>query len=140
MSELVELLACETCGGAERASHGSARGERLIELLKSASRARGETQVAVASVRCLWLCKRSCAVHVRGGGRVGYLLAELEASEEAASALLDYAALYRRSSDGAVPYREWPQALRGHFVCRVPAPPDHAVTPSSASEAREEQT
>lgn len=59
-------------------------------------------------------------MHVRAPGRVSYLLAELDASEEAARALLDYAVLYGETSDGAVPYRQWPQALRGHFVCRVP--------------------
>jgi predicted metal-binding protein len=140
--EPVELLACETCGGAERSTHGSARGERLLGLLKSASETRSETQISVSSVRCMWLCKRPCAMHIRGGQRAGYLLAELEASAEVANALLDYAVLYRNSSDGAVPYREWPQALRGHFVCRVPvsAPPVSTAAALSPNEVREEPT
>jgi len=114
----VELIACVTCGSAERETHGTTAGERLFaELL-----ARAEPgPVRVTSVRCLWACSRSCAVHLRAEGRPGYVLCELSPTGESAEALLDYAALYARSSDGAVPYKQWPAALRGHFLCRLPA-------------------
>lgn len=142
MSGRVELLACETCGGSERTTHGSTRGERLLSLLEEAQAERERPGIAVSSVRCLWLCKRSCAVHVRAPGRVSYLLAELDASEEAARALLDYAVLYGASSDGAVPFRQWPDALRGHFVCRVPKVAEDesplSVPVPSTSAAKEE--
>lgn len=118
MSARVELFACETCGGKERATHGSSAGERLLGLLKSAAET---AEIEVKSVRCLWLCKRSCAVHLCAPNRPGYVLAELEASAEVAHALVDYARRYRESPDGSVPFREWPAALRGHFVCRLPA-------------------
>jgi predicted metal-binding protein len=72
-------------------------------------------------------------VHVRSLApeltRVGYVIASLEPSEGAARALLDYANLYAGTTDGAVPFKQWPQALRGHFLCRIPG----AVTPSHHS-------
>jgi predicted metal-binding protein len=116
----VELLACETCGSADRAVHGNTGGERLIAALRSALAERRDSPVTLASVRCLWACKRSCAVHLRSAGRAGYVLCDLAPSESSAHALLDYAAMYGESSDGAVPFRRWPDALRGHFLCRTP--------------------
>jgi predicted metal-binding protein len=123
-----QLVACNTCGGARREADGRSRGEHLIERLEQELARRGredepgsEPEVALTSVRCLWACKRSCAVMLRSSGRVGYVLVELEPTEESARALLDYATLYLQTTDGAVPFKTWPNALRGHFHCRIPA-------------------
>jgi predicted metal-binding protein len=115
-----ELVACETCGNAQRDALGRAPGELLIEHLRAGLAALGDIPVDVSSVRCLWACKQSCAVHVRCVGRVGYVIANLEATEVSARALLDYATLYANSSEGAVPYKQWPAPLKGHFLCRIP--------------------
>lgn len=128
MGTPVELLACITCGSAERETHGSTRGERLLAALQAAP---PSAEIAVTGVRCLWACSRSCAVHLRAAGRPGYVLCELPPTAESARALLDYAALYAASPDGAVPYRAWPLPLRGHFLCRVPATP-HGQPPDEA--------
>ena len=124
----VELIACETCGPKDAvALHGSTDGARLgLWLRRLADTA---PEVRVSSTRCLWACSRSCAVHVRGldgphsthGARVGYVIATLEPTEVAARALLDYATLYAATADGAVPFKQWPAPLRGHFLCRIPA-------------------
>ncbi len=90
--------------------------------LRTALAGAAELPVSVSSVRCLWACKRSCAVAVRSPSRVGYVLADLEPTELTAQALLEYATRYAQSEDGAVPYREWPAPLKGHFVCRFPSP------------------
>src|SRR4051812_9027595 len=125
MSELVpaqraraEIVACETCGGKTQLdAAGRTRGERLITQLYTQLRAAqaraAELPVDVSSVRCLWACTRSCAVAVRSPTRVGYVIASLEPTEESAAALLDYAALYAASDNGAVPYKQWPPALKG---------------------------
>lgn len=116
-----EIVACETCGGvAQRDAAGRTRGENLLLQLRAALADAAELPVSVSSVRCLWACKRSCAVVVRSPSRVGYVIADLEPSELTAQALLDYAARYARSEDGAVPFREWPALLKGHFLCRFP--------------------
>lgn len=128
-----EIVGCETCGGpSDKDAEGRTRGERLIGLLRAALAARGDAGVRVSSVRCLWACTRSCAVHVRSHGRAGYIIAGLEPSEEHSQALIDYAAMYARSEAGAVPYKAWPQALKGHFLCRIPpAPARHDSEPST---------
>jgi predicted metal-binding protein len=127
-----EIVACETCGGRERDAEGRTRGEALIAILRRAQADEPRPEVSVTSTRCLWACQRSCAVHVRAPGRPGYVLVELAPDQVNAQALLDYGALYAASSDGAVPYRLWPQALRGHFLCRIPVVD---VSPNPANEA-----
>jgi predicted metal-binding protein len=113
----VELLACESCGGTDRDVRGFTRGQRLLEQL----RALPVQGVRVVGTRCLWNCQRSCSLHVRSAGRAGYVLADLQPSAEMARALLDWTALYAASHDGAVPFKSWPQLMRGHFLCRIPA-------------------
>jgi predicted metal-binding protein len=115
-----EIVACETCGGKLRDAEGRPPGEVLLTLLRKQQAERPRAQVSVRGTRCLWACQRSCAVHLRAKGRPGYVLVELSPDLASAEALLDYAALYAASSDGHVPYRLWPQALRGHFLCRIP--------------------
>lgn len=119
MTPCVELIACETCGSSEPDSEGRTRGARLLTLLRE----RAGPGVAISSTRCLWACTRSCAVHLRAPNRLGYVLVELAPEREYVDALLEYARLYALTSDGAVPLRERPAALRGHFLCRVPPTP-----------------
>ena len=127
-----ELVACFTCGGAAREPDGRTRGEHLIERLERERSARGDAGVDVKPVRCLWACKRSCAVLLRAPGRPGYVLVELEPNETSARALLDYAGLYLRAPDGAVPYKTWPEALKGHFLCRIPPQAASSPVPDDA--------
>jgi predicted metal-binding protein len=119
-----EIVACETCGNAQRDAEGRVPGETLLAALRAALVQAGEVPVDVSSVRCLWACKRSCAVALRSVGRVGYLLADLEPTDISARALIDYAALYAASEEGAVPYKTWPAAIKGHFLCRFPKAED----------------
>jgi predicted metal-binding protein len=115
----VELLACESCGSADRDERGLTRGQRLIDQLRVLP-----SEIKVTRTRCLWNCQRSCSVHVRGTGRSSYVIGDLDPSPEMAQALLEWTALYAASADGAVPFKTWPPRMRGHFVCRIPAPPE----------------
>jgi predicted metal-binding protein len=137
LSSPAQLVACETCGGNDRDAEGRPRGARLLSFLQALTEPSvanvedteqlpqegpRDPTVSVTSVRCLWACKRSCAVHVRSADRVGYVLADLEPTQETAQALLTFAGMYEQSADGAVPFRQWPPLLKGHFLCRIPAP------------------
>lgn len=76
--------------------------------------------VAVEEMPCLFACQRHCTVHVRGPGKVGYVLGDFTPDEDAARAILDYAARHAASEEGVVRYAEWPQGVKGHFIVRVP--------------------
>jgi predicted metal-binding protein len=125
------LIACETCRPADRDEQGRAAGERLIRELRAAHEAGVGTDVEVSTVRCLWACQRSCAVHLRAPGRAGYVLVGFDPTRDAAEAILEYATLYAQSETGAVPYKTWPAGVRGHFLCRLPPAP---AEPTSESE------
>lgn len=123
-----ELVVCETCGGSEREVAGRRLGAILLERVREALGERDAHGVELTSVRCLWACQKSCAVMLRSRQRVGYVIAGLPASDVTARALLDYAALYLASEEGAVPYKLWPAALKGHFLCRIPKTTDGELT------------
>ena len=132
----LELITCATCAGAERDARGRSGGERLLEALQAARAAGVGPALTLSSVRCLWSCARSCAVYLRAPERPGYILCGLAPDDSSARALLEYAELYAQSSDGAVPYKRWPDALRGHFLCRVPALPAAACRRAGDAEPR----
>ena len=44
----------------------------------------------------------------------------LHLDAEAARALLDYAVAYGESEHGRVPFKQWPQGVKGHFITRTP--------------------
>ena len=42
--------------------------------------------------------------------------------EDAAAAILDCAVHYAQSEHGRVPFNDWPQGVKGHFITRTPPP------------------
>jgi len=112
---------CETCRRAPADPTRPSDGAQLAGLVAQALAAYGGAlPVRVSRTRCLWACKRSCTAHVRARGKPGYVLCELEPTAASAQGLIEYARLYAESPDGAVPFKTWPDAVRGHFLCRIP--------------------
>jgi predicted metal-binding protein len=70
-------------------------------------------------VECLSVCKRPCTVAVSSPGRWTYVYGDLDPAS-AAETILAGAALYARTPDGIVPWRERPEALRKGVVARIP--------------------
>jgi predicted metal-binding protein len=101
---------------------GQTDGERLATLVEAA--ASGLVDVRTRRVSCLMGCKRGCNVAIQGVGKLNYTLGEFEPESEAAEGVVAYAALHAESDTGQVPYRNWPQAVKGHFVTRHPPLPD----------------
>jgi predicted metal-binding protein len=121
-STKAELIVCTTCGGGERDAEGRTRGEQLLAQIQATCAER--PGVTASGVRCLWACAQRCTVHLRSPGRLGYVLGRLEPTIETAQGLVDYAGLYADSPEGAVPFKQWPAAVRGHFLCRIPQATD----------------
>lgn len=120
------IVACNTCRFSAEAREdieGVRGGARLVEALRSvqASDAR-YAGVAVQEMPCLFACSDPCTVHIRAPGKVGYVLGRFTPDEDAARAILDYAVHHAASEEGRVPFRDWPQGVKGHFIVRVPPP------------------
>lgn len=118
------VVVCSTCRVSADEREDS-QGRRGGALLAEALRER-QTQdpdlsgVAVEEMPCLFACQRHCVVHIRAPGRIGYVLGDFTPDGESAQAILEYAALQAASDHGQVPYRQWPQGVKGHFITRTP--------------------
>lgn len=118
------VIACNTCRFAtnEREDANGRRGGVLLaEALREAKAADPTfADVDVQEMPCLFACSDFCTVHLRAPGKVGYVLGRFAPDEDAARAILGYAALYAESEAGQVPFKQWPAGVKGHFITRTP--------------------
>jgi predicted metal-binding protein len=118
------VVACNTCRASEAARQdetGQSGGARLLAALHAAQAADPRyAGVAVQDMACLFACKDYCAVHLRAPGKVSYILGRFTPDADAARAILDYAVHYAASAEGRVPYAQWPDGVKGHFITRSP--------------------
>ena len=118
------VIACNTCRHSEderEDSMGQTGGAGLAEALR-AVKASDErySGIAVHEMPCLFACSEFCTVHLRAPAKVAYTLGRFTPDAEAARAILDYAVHYAASEHGRVPFRQWPQGVKGHFITRTP--------------------
>lgn len=117
------ITICETCkrDGWENTGADKPDGEVLADLVEAA--AAGNPTVRTRRHNCLMGCARACNITVQGAGKLNYSLGTFDPTEEVAQAIVDYAALHAASETGQVPYKQWPQPIKGHFVSRhLPLP------------------
>lgn len=95
-------------------------GEALADLIETAA---AGTAVKTRRFSCLMGCDRACNVTIQAEGKLNYTLGQFTPTPEAAEAIVAYAALHAASTSGQVPYRDWPQAIKGHFTTRHPPLP-----------------
>lgn len=119
------ITICDTCKRDGWALSGAARtdGEKLAELIESAA-AHTASDLRTRRVSCLMGCKSGCNVAVQANGKLSYTLGDFEPLSDAAAGIVTYAELHAASDTGQVPYRQWPQAIKGHFVTRHPPLPE----------------
>ncbi len=114
------VVVCNTCrfSAEERETPDGVRGGAL--LAAALREAADGTGVAIQEMPCLFNCSQHCSIHLRAPGKIGYVLGRFEPTAEAAQAIVDYALAYAASDEGVVPYRQWPEGVKGHFIVRVP--------------------
>ncbi|MBC9072945.1 DUF1636 domain-containing protein [Thauera sp. CAU 1555] len=118
------LIVCATCGYDAAAPDGERPGERFARQLEARLAARPAPALRLERTACLMACKRHCTVALRAPGKYAYVLGDFAPDAAAADALLDYAAGYQAAERGVVPFKQWPEGVKGHFVARVPPPGD----------------
>lgn len=122
------ITICDTCKrpGWDAGDMGQTDGERLAALIETA--ASGEAVLRTRRVSCTMGCDRACNITVQAQGKICYSLGLFDPSPDAAQAIVDWARLHAESETGQVPYRQWPQGVKGHFVSRhAPLPTDDAA-------------
>jgi predicted metal-binding protein len=118
------VVACNTCRLSQD-TREDADGQRGGALLVSALQAVKASDpryegVAVQEMPCLFACTDFCTVHLRAPDKVGYVMGRFTPGEDSARAILDYAVHYAASEHGRVPFKQWPQGVKGHFITRTP--------------------
>jgi predicted metal-binding protein len=118
------VVACSTCrhsAEAQNDAQGVRGGSRLAEALRAVRESDPRyAGVTVQEMPCLFACKDFCTVHLRAPGKVSYVLGRFTPDEAAARAILDYAVHYAASEHGRVPFADWPEGVKGHFITRSP--------------------
>ncbi|WP_339861835.1 DUF1636 domain-containing protein [Paremcibacter congregatus] len=69
---------------------------------------------------CLWSCAAACSVQLKETGKIGYHMGGFLPRADQARAILEFAGKYHASATGEVDYQDWPEAIRGHFIARIP--------------------
>ena len=96
-------------------------GEILADMIEPRAKTAG---VKTRRISCMMGCVRACNVAIQGSSKLAYVLGEFEPTEENAQAIVDYANLHQDSDGGQVPYRQWPQTVKGHFTSRMAPIPE----------------
>lgn len=117
------ITICDTCKREDwdAASGQPTDGEKLAALVEAA--AKGAPDVQTRRVSCLMGCTNACNVTIQDPKKLSYTLGQFDPEGAAADGIVEYAAAHAQSGTGQVPYREWPQAIKGHFVTRHPPVP-----------------
>ncbi len=119
------ITICDTCKheGWDATQATATDGEALAELVEAAARL-SEAQVQTRRVSCLMGCTHACNIAIQAPGKLAYTLGRFDPVPEDAEAIVDYAGRHAASETGQVPYREWPEGVKGHFVTRHPPLPE----------------
>lgn len=121
-SMTVELVVCETCRRPEDPPEAVRPGAELVALMERALAEAPDlaAQVRLRPMRCLMICRRPCAVAVRSAARMSYVLGDFAPDEMTVETLTAYLRAYAATEDGIVPFKQWPQGVKGRFVSRLP--------------------
>ena len=120
MRSIVFCTTCRHSAEAQTGPDGVTGGETLARAMEKLVAARGRLDVRIERQACLWSCTRHCNVLIRDSERYSYLAGGFAPIPEAAEGILAWFDLHGSSETGEVPFRTWPQAMRGHFIARIP--------------------
>ena len=115
------ITICDTCKREDwdAKAQGITDGEALAELIEAEASAT-DSAIVTRRFSCLMGCTRACNVTIQAEGKLNYTLGEFTPTENSAKGIVAYAVLHENSDSGQVPYREWPEAIKGHFTTRHP--------------------
>ena len=117
------LVICTTCrfpDGNKTNAEGKTGGQTLLAAMRQVLTEDGRQDVDVVEQTCLWNCTQGCSVVIRDPSRFSYVTGRHVATAEQARAIVHWFDRHGATTTGEVPFREWPQAMKGHFIARIP--------------------
>ena len=125
------IVVCNSCrySASDRLDRNGTSGGALFfeELKKRATKTDAGVAFTIEDMPCLFACSRSCTIHMREPGKIAYILGDFAPTEATAEAVIDFFAHYMKSEDGVVPYKDWHEGVKGHFIVRI-APDGYVAT------------
>jgi len=115
---MTTITVCDTCNFSsdQKLLDGKTGGEILAEHVEALA----ADGITVRRQSCLMGCDRHCNISLQAEGKLSYVLGRFTPDKDAAEAIVEYARAYSESDSGQVPYKQWPQGVKGHFVARIP--------------------
>lgn len=122
------ITICDTCkrDGWDADKQSQTDGELLAAMIETA--ANGVTNVETRRHSCLMGCNHGCNIAIQSHDKLTYVMGRFEADADKAAGIVEYARLHADSEKGQVPFRQWPQAIKGHFISRIPTLPETGNT------------
>jgi predicted metal-binding protein len=120
MRRIVFCITCRHSQAEREGPDGVTGGETLARHMEGLLREKQRDDVVVERQSCLWSCLKHCNVFLQDSERYSYLAGEFKPTRETAEAILAWFDLHGASPTGEVPFRAWPQAMRGRFIARFP--------------------
>ena len=117
------LVICTTCRFSSEEpvdAAGLSGGQVLLKAVKTAVEATSADALQVEAQACLWACRSHCVVYLAQSRKPAYVAGTFAPTNDVAKAIIDFARRYAASCDGAVPYRDWPEEMKGRFIARLP--------------------
>jgi len=120
ISTSTTITICDTCKRPDWADRGAQEsdGEVLADLIEAA--AKGVTGVKTRRHACLMGCGKGCNLAIQAHGKLTYVMGGFDPATDSAADIVEYARLHQQTETGQVPFRSWPQGVKGHFVSRLP--------------------
>jgi predicted metal-binding protein len=120
MRALVFCTTCRYSRDEQVGPDGRTGGEMLVAEVENLLRCTGRSDVKIERQACLWSCLRHCNVVFRDDQRFSYIAGDFRPARETAAAILEWFDLHGKSEAGTVSFGDWPKAMRGHFIARIP--------------------
>lgn len=117
------LVVCNTCrfpDGRKMDDTGQTGGQVMLAALRRVLADGARADVRLVEQACLWNCTQSCSVAIRDSQRFSYITGRHEPTLAQAAAIVAWFDLHGATATGEVPFRQWPDAMRGHFIARIP--------------------
>lgn len=128
MRAIVICTNCKHADGRKLDDEGRSAGSYLVEEMTSLLQEKGRDDVSMQTQACLWNCTRPCSVVLRDDERFSYVTGGHPPTRAQAEAILQWFDLHGEIPTGEVPFRQWPDAMRGHFIARMPPLPRDGET------------
>jgi predicted metal-binding protein len=117
------MVFCTTCRFSEAEQYGPdgrTGGETLVGHMEALLAERQRKDIAIQRQACLWNCKRHCSVILGDNRRFTYFTGDHVPERAQAEAILEWFDMHGATETGEVPFRQWPNRIRGHFIARIP--------------------